>query len=165
MSLFPLVTIPHVILLCPITPYLQLTDEVLEAELPEKTKCSVRVQGVTASATEENSPLWHPPVDLSHLNEDQQAVVWKILYEESSTFAHDGSEIDCIPSLQMSINLRDDIPVQHAYSSAPKPLFKEVKDYIQDLMVKGWIMKSKSPYSAPVGCVRKKDGWLAASVY
>lgn len=51
--------------------YLQPIDEVLEAELPEKTKCSVRVQGVTGSATEENLSLWHPPVDLSHLNKDQ----------------------------------------------------------------------------------------------
>lgn len=140
--------------------YLQPIDEVLEAELPEKTKCSLRVQGVTASATEEYLSLWHPPVDLSHLNEDQQAVVRKMLYEESSAFAQDGSEIGCISSLQMSINLRDDIPVQHAYLSVPKPLFKEVKDYIKDLLAKGWIVKSKSPYSAPVVCVRKKDGSL-----
>lgn len=85
-------------------------------------------------------------------------MVRKMLYEESSAFAHDGSEIGCIASLQMSINLRDDIPVQHEYSSVPKTLFKEVKDYIQDLLAKGWIVKSKSPYSASVVCVRKKDG-------
>ncbi|KAL1277405.1 hypothetical protein QQF64_024078 [Cirrhinus molitorella] len=105
----------------------------LQAVLPEKAKCGVRVQGVVASATEESLSLWHPPVDISHLNEDQQAVVRKMLYEESSAFACDGSEIGCIPSLQMSVNLSDVIPIQHAYSSVPKPLFKEVKDYLQDL--------------------------------
>ena len=59
-----------------------------------------------------------------------------------------------------AVSLKDDVPVQRAYTSIPKPLFKEVKEYIQDLIVKGWIVKSKSSYSAPVVCVRKKDGTL-----
>ena len=83
-----------------------------------------------------------------------------MLYEESRAFARDGNDIGCIPNLQMVINLKDDIPVQRSYTSIPKPLFKEVKEYIQDLILKGWIVKSKSPYSAPVVCVRKKDGTL-----
>lgn len=57
----------------------------------------------------------------------------------------------------MSINLKDDIPVQRSCAAVPKPLYKEVKDYIQDLLAKKWIVKSKSPYSAPVVCVCKKD--------
>lgn len=60
----------------------------------------------------------------------------------------------------MSILVKDDIPVQRAYSSVPKPLYKEVKEYVQDLLARGWIVKSKSPYSAPVVCVCKKDGTL-----
>ncbi len=54
--------------------------------------------------------------------------------------------------------------VQKAYSAVPKPLFSEVKGYIQELLVKGWIVKSKSPYAAPVVCVRKKDGKLRLCV-
>lgn len=56
----------------------------------------------------------------------------------------------------MNIILKDDIPVQRSYAAVPKPLYKEVKEYIQDLLAKKWIIKSKSPYSAPVVCVRKK---------
>lgn len=82
-----------------------------------------------------------------------------MLYEESAAFARD-SNIGCIPSLQMSIRLKDDIPVQKAYVSIPKPLYKEVKELIQELLVKGWIVKSQSPYAAPIVCVRKKDGSL-----
>ena len=66
--------------------------------------------------------------------------------------------------MQMPITLRDDIPVQRAYSAVPKPLFNEVKGYIQDLLAKGWVVKSKSPYSAPVVCVRKKYGKLRLCV-
>lgn len=32
-----------------------------------------------------------------------------------------------------------------------------IKKYIQDLLAKKWIVKSKSPYSAPIVCEHKKD--------
>lgn len=104
--------------------------------------------------------LWQPPVDLSHLKPEQQRLVEEMLHQESAAFARDSTDIGCIPSLQMSIKLQDDIPVQKSYASVPKPLYKEVKEYIQELLVKGWIVKSKSPYAAPIVCVRKKDGSL-----
>lgn len=115
---------------------------------------------VDDSCGEPRSQLWHPPVEISHLTEEQQVKVREMLYEESSAFARDDGDIGCIPSLQMSITLKDDIPVQRSYAAVPKPLYKEVKEYIQDLLAKKWIVRSKSPYSAPVVCVRKKDGTL-----
>lgn len=57
----------------------------------------------------------------------------------------------------MEIRTKDDIPVQRAYASIPKPFYREVKEYIQELLVKGWFVKSRSPYAAPVIYVRKKD--------
>ncbi len=138
--------------------YIHPVEMVLETDRFKETKASWKVHGASVAAVNESSTLWHPPVDLSHLSGDQQAVVKQMLHEESASFARDGDDVGCIPSLQMS-NLKDDILVQRAYSSIPKPLFKEVKEYIQDLLTKGWIVKSKSPYSAPV-CVRKKDGSL-----
>ena len=83
-----------------------------------------------------------------------------MLCEESAAFAHSGDDTGCIPSLQMSIKLKDDFPFQKSYASIPKQLYKKVKEYIQDLIVKGWIVKSHSPYAAPIVCVRKKDGSL-----
>ncbi|PIK37740.1 hypothetical protein BSL78_25428 [Apostichopus japonicus] len=38
--------------------------------------------------------------------------------------------------------------------------YKEVKDYLQDLINRGWVTRSKSNYSSPVVCVRKRDGTL-----
>ena len=83
-----------------------------------------------------------------------------MLFEESLAFARSDNDMGSIPILQMSITLKDDLPVQKSYTSVPKPLYQEVKEYIQDLLAKGWIVKSKSPYSAPVVCVRKKNGTL-----
>lgn len=116
----------------------------------------VRVQTSGTQEAEINTSLWHLPVDLRHLSDSQCEIIKKMLYEESSIFSKGDDDIGCIPSLQMSITLQDAIPVQQAYSTVPKPLFSEVKSYIQELLAKGWIVKSMSPYATRVVCVRKK---------
>lgn len=130
------------------------TDQ-LEPTNPQGTVSSQPAQ------EEDDKTQWHPPIDLKS---SEQAVVRQLLYEESSVFARNEKDIGNIPSLQMTLSLKDDIPVQNAYTSIPKPLLKEVKEYVQDLLAKGWIVKSRSPYAAPVVCVRKKDGKLRLSI-
>ena len=60
----------------------------------------------------------------------------------------------------MKINLSDETPVQKNYNSIPRPLCPEIKAYIEDLLNRGWKVKSKSNYSSPVVAVRKWDGGL-----
>ncbi len=139
---------------------LQWIERIVDPGPSSGTSQTVRVQTAGMQEAETKTGLWHPPVDLGHLSDSQCEVVQKMLYEESSVFSKGDNDIGCIPSLQMSITLQDAIPVQKAYSAVPKPLFSEVKGYIQELLVKGWIVKSKSPYAASVVCVRKKDGKL-----
>ena len=98
--------------------------------------------------------------DLSSLSAEQKQSVYKVLLEESDSFAQGDREIGCATGLQLPINLSDDCPVQKSYNSIPKPLYPEVKQYIEDLLNKGFITKSHSHYSSPVVCVRKKDGTL-----
>ena len=83
-----------------------------------------------------------------------------MLREEYEPFAFSDKDIGCIPDLEMEINLKDHQPVQKKYTSVPRPLYPEVKQYIEDLLNQNFITKSKSPYSSPVVCVRKKDGTL-----
>ena len=42
----------------------------------------------------------------------------------------------------------------------PGPLFQEVRNHINDMLVNGWIRHSYSPYASPIVCVRKKDGGM-----
>ena len=44
------------------------------------------------------------------------------------------------------------------------PRYGPVKQYIEDLLNRKFIRKSKSAYSSPVVCVRKKDGTLRLCV-
>ena len=108
--------------------------------------------------------LWDPPVSVAHLTSEQQQKVKQMLREESGAFSKDDKDVGCIPSLELKIRLSDTTPVRRTYTSVPKPLHKEVKEYLEDLLNRGWIKKSRSPYSSPIVCVRKKDGSLRLCV-
>ena len=81
-----------------------------------------------------------------------------MLIEKNSAFARDDNDIGSAEDLQMKINFRDTVPVQRTHTSIPKPLYKGVREHIEDMLVKGWIRKSKSAYSLSFVCIRKKDG-------
>ena len=103
-------------------------------------------------------------VDLKHLTPDEQKKVKQLLKKHISTFSKDKSDIGKIDNLRMKINLHDFEPVKRSYTSLPKPLYKEVKEYVEDLLAQGWVQKSSSSYSSPLVCVRKKDGSLRLCV-
>jgi len=81
-----------------------------------RPRVEVVVSTTKTPAAQTVSALWQPPVDLGHLSDEEQE---KMLWEESAVFAQDSHDIGCIPSLQMSITLKDEIPVQRLNSSSP----------------------------------------------
>ena len=97
-----------------------------------------------------------PDVDLSGLTSEQRRDAMKMLYEEADAFAMDDEDVGCIEGLQMNIHLTDDQPIQKNYLSIPRPLYPEVKAYIEDLLNRNFIRKSKSPFSSSVVCVKKR---------
>ncbi|KAK7878976.1 hypothetical protein WMY93_034190 [Mugilogobius chulae] len=101
-----------------------------------------------------------PPSSTGSSRPIPTARVRQVLREMCNVFARDDTDVGTIPSLQLKIRLSDPTPVRQTYISVPKPLHKEVKEYLEDLLNRGWITKSKSPYSSPIVCVRKKDGSL-----
>ena len=103
---------------------------------------------------------WEPPVDLSELEENEQLIVREMLRQEAGAFARNDDDVGCVENLELEIQLKDNEPVQKNYISVPKPLYGEVKEYLEDLINRNWICKSRSAYSSPMVCVRKKDGSL-----
>lgn len=131
---------------------------------PVSVSSAQTLHALVQSGENDRTEKWHPPVDLSHLNAADQEMVKQMLYEESGAFSRGEGDIGCIPSLRLKIHLKVEAPVQKCYNAIPKPLYKEVKAYVQDLLERGWIKKSTSSYSSPVVCVRKKDGSLRLCV-
>lgn len=120
----------------------------------------VQLQAEGTNGEQGTDTAWDPPVDLSHLNLHQRQVVQQMLREECHSFSRSDDDIGCIENLQLHIALKDSEPVARSYISVPKPLYKEMKDYLHDLIAQGWVEKSHSPYASPIVCVRKKDGSL-----
>ncbi|XP_028272704.1 uncharacterized protein LOC114443000 [Parambassis ranga] len=112
----------------------------------------------------DSQDLWDPPVSVDRLSLDQQEKVRQMLREDCAAFSKDDDDVGCIPSLQLKIWLSNTTPVRRTYTSVPKPLHKEVKEYLEDLVNRGWIQKSRPPYSSPIVCGRKKDGNLRLCV-
>ena len=100
-----------------------------------------------------------PEVKLGdHLTKDQKAYVKQMLFEERDCFISGEQDIGCAKDLQMNITLSDPTPVQQNYIAVPRPLYPELKHYIEDLLNRGFIKNSRSPYSSSCVIVRKKDG-------
>ena len=116
-------------------------------------------QQTTAERIERNLS-WLPEVDLSGLTAEQKGQAKQLLVEEADAFATSDDDVGCIPELEMDIRLTSDQPVQKNYIPLPRPLYPEVKGYIEDLLNRGFIRKSKSPFSSSVVCVRNIDGGM-----
>ena len=85
-------------------------------------------------------------------------------YEESKSFSNDALDIGCAKDLQMEIRLSNHTPVQITYLAVPRPLYPELKAYIEDFLNQSFITKSQSHYSQTVVCVRKKDNKMRLCV-
>jgi len=147
--------------------------QVTEKFINNKSKASLQKQEILEQAEKEENikvnvvetkgDLEHQEqvvnaINLSGLEDHQRKQVRELLREQHEVFSVSDDDIGDVTSHQMQINLTDSIPVQQNYTSVPKPLYEELKHYIEDLLNKRWIVHSKSSYSSPVVAVRKKDG-------
>ena len=75
-------------------------------------------------------------------------------YAES--FSCNEHDIGFAEGLQLAITLSDPTSVLKTYMAISKPLYAKVKHYLEDLLNRGWIVKSRSNCGSRVVCVRKR---------
>lgn len=63
---------------------------------------------------------WDPPVDHSHLTDDQGDIVNQLLREECHAFVYDEDDIGCIDSLKLHISLQDPTPGEENVHVSPQ---------------------------------------------
>ena len=147
-----------------VIPMVKFLDAESAAKKVEVNKVDVeKVDGVDMSDGEEQvngKPRW----DLSHLDEKQREIMQEMLERNKDVFSTSDSDIGDIPDFQMPIHLVDEQPVSAAYRKIPPHLYTEVKNYVNDLVSNGWVRESRSSYSSPIVCVRKKDGSMRMCV-
>ena len=136
---------------------LQLVRSVTPAEVrfkdPETPTSDKELPCEENKLTEESESnlSWLPDVDLSGLTAEQKEQARQLLLEEADAFAMSDDDVGCISELEMDIKMTSAQPVQKNYLSIPRPLYPEVKGYIEDLLNRGFIRKSSlHPHSQVV---------------
>ena len=136
------------------------------SELPDSVKVkvdettSVPDQDTVGSKDLDFSEIDFSEIDFDGLTTDPKEQAIKMLREERDSFAKSDDDIGAAPDLILDIKLSCQTPVHKSYLCIPCPLYSEVKNYIEDLLNRNFIVKSSSLYSSSVVCVRKKDGPL-----
>ena len=92
--------------------------------------------------------------DLLGLTAQQPQVVKGMILKEAEAFTVDDIEIGDVDTHKMKIQLTDQVPVQKTYKRIPKPLHKEIKEYVEGLLNRGLDCFIR------IQTVRKKDGTL-----
>ena len=127
------------------------------ADAPPKVQhTSVEPNVAQVSSAQESASDWTSPFEFDPLTDSQNQAACQMLKEEADSFSKNDHDVGCIPALQLKVRLTDGNPVQKTNQSIPRPLYQEVKDYLEDLLERGCIERSESPYTSPVVCVRKK---------
>ena len=139
---------------------LQSEGSVLIEETDDHHTLAV-VQQVTAEST--------PPSDFSTLSwpnlspeEIKQGV--ELLQKHSTVFSRGEGDLGCTTLVEHEIPLADEAPVRQRYRRLPPSQYEQVKAHIQELLDRGVVHPSCSPYSSPIVVVFKKNGEIRLCV-
>ena len=84
----------------------------------------------------------------------------RMLMEHHNIFSLEQNEIGCTDAAEHVIELLDTEPFKERFRRIAPPLVEEVREHIQEMLDRGAIRPSQSPWCNAVVLVRKKDGGL-----
>uniref|UniRef100_A0A3P9MEE5 Gypsy retrotransposon integrase-like protein 1 n=1 Tax=Oryzias latipes TaxID=8090 RepID=A0A3P9MEE5_ORYLA len=99
-------------------------------------------------------------VNQPHLTEDQRTDLQALLQKWTGVFAQHDEDFGHTDLVQHTIHTGDAPPIKERYRPLPPAMYKEMKTLLADMLEKGVIRDSCSPWAAPIVLVRKKDGSL-----
>ena len=148
----------HLQLVQSVTPVeVRVKNDHINTQQPSVSDSSDFIVSETHDCTPINLPSHLKDVNLDKLTSEQRLLASQLLTEQADAFSKNDDDVGCIPNLQIDIPLNDKTPVQKNYVAVPRPLYLEVKSYVEDLLNRKFIRRSTSSYSSPVVCVRKKE--------
>ena len=81
----------------------------------------------------------------------------KLLQKYDSVFSKNDGDLGHTDTVRHRIDTGDASPISQRYRSLPPSQYKEVRAHIHELLDKGIIRESSSPWASPIVVVRKKD--------
>ena len=97
-------------------------------------------------------------MDESRLTNVELTQLRRLVEEYNDIFAMDDSELGETNVVHHSINTGEHPPIRQAPRRVPFVLRKKIEEMVDEMVQKGIIQPSKSPWASPVVLVTKKDG-------
>ncbi len=94
---------------------------------------------------------------ISDLNEDQQSRLQQLLMKHYDLFAKSKDDLGVTDLVEHRINTGDAQPVRQRARRLPIQQREVEKEQIEDMLKRGIVTESQSPWASPVVLVRKKD--------
>ena len=91
------------------------------------------------------------------LSEEERTDLQKLLLKHKAIFAQGDMDFGRTNLVEHEIKLSDNQPIRERYRRIPPAMYEEVKQHLREMLERGVIRESKSPYSSPVVLVRKRD--------
>ena len=90
------------------------------------------------------------------LTEKEKLRLQEVLLKHKQIFAENDMDFGRTNLVEHEIKLTNNDPIKERYRKIPPAMYAEVKEHLREMLEKGVIRESKSPYSSPVVLVRKK---------
>jgi transposase InsO family protein len=98
------------------------------------------------------------------VTEEEKKKLAELFCKYPETVAVDDLDLGYTDQAQHTIRTTDHVPVAQAHRPIPPCDLQDVKAHLEELLTKGVVRPSASPFAAPIVCVRKKDGSLRLCV-
>ena len=94
------------------------------------------------------------------LTKEEQDKLLEFIKKNEDAFAWSDDDFGCTELMKHNIVLTSEVPVAQAYRRIPPYQLEEVRAHLDELLSKGIIQQSESPYAAPIVVVRKKNNTI-----
>ena len=126
----------------------------------EAQVCGTEVQDAPASEIKQELQR----LQWEGLSPEEQQAARRLLASYSDTFSTADGEVGCTSLVQHEIPLTNSNPVRQRYRRIPPAQFTQVKEHVHELLRKGIVRPSNSPYASPIVVVQKKTGEIRLCV-
>ena len=120
--------------------------------------CGAKVRHLSKEKDEKRWEALKPQFEkqLSQLIDAEKSMLLPLLKEFADIFSIDKNDIGLTDAVQHEIDTGQEKPIACPYRRVPMPLEDKVEGMVQDLVNKGIIRPSDSPWNAPLVVVPKK---------
>lgn len=94
------------------------------------------------------------------LNTTQRQRLVDLLHDNKASFSNDAGELGQTNLVQHEIHTKDHRPIKQPPRRLPPQHREKVDELVEDMLKKGVIERSTSPWASPIVLVKKKDGSL-----